>query len=161
MAGSETSERAEALQAEVTRLRAELNLTEQRLAFATSSARLAWWDWDIHTGRLSSFGAQPGFLGFGPEDTPMTAQSWYSRVHPDDLPAAGTPSPLQLGASEWSEEMRVRGDDGSCSERVRRFNEKRDFDILSAGSSRPGCALCDARRYDGRGDMNPFLDQAP
>ncbi|MES1175802.1 MAG: ATP-binding protein [Myxococcales bacterium] len=112
MASAETVEQQEALKAEVARLRAELNATEQRLAFATSSAKLAWWDWDIRTGMLTRFGAQPGFLGFAPHDTPMTAQSWYSRVHPDDLPTPGVPTPLQRGVSEWTEELRVRGDDG-------------------------------------------------
>src|SRR4051812_7424278 len=113
MTSVETAEQQEALRAEVARLRAELSASEQRLAFATSSAKLAWWDWDIATGMLTRFGAEPGFLGFDPADTPTTAQSWQRRIHPDDLPSPDAPSPLQRGISEWTEELRVRGDDGA------------------------------------------------
>src|SRR3954467_12451274 len=105
MTRAEMAEQREALEAEVARLRAELQATEQRLAFATSSAKLAWWDWDIRTGKLTRFGAEPGFLGFAPHDTPTTAQSWFSGVHPEALPAAGVPTPLQRGISEWTEEL--------------------------------------------------------
>ena len=112
MASAETAEQLQALRAEAARLRAELNATEQRLGFATSSVRLAWWDWDIATGRLTRFGAEPGFLGFAPGSTPLTAESWFSRIHSDDLPKAGEATPLQRGESEWVEELRIRGDDG-------------------------------------------------
>ena len=53
-----------------------------------------------------------------------------------------------------------RGDAGGVSERVRRFDEVKEADLLPAGKSRPGCKLCDRRKYDGRGDMDPFLDTA-
>lgn len=53
-----------------------------------------------------------------------------------------------------------RGDAVSCGERVRRFDEVKDSDTVPAGKTRPGCPLCDERKYDGRGDMVPFLDQA-
>lgn len=53
-----------------------------------------------------------------------------------------------------------RGSTGGASERVRRFDEVKEADLLPAGKSRPGCKLCDRRRYDGRGDMIPFLDSA-
>jgi molybdopterin/thiamine biosynthesis adenylyltransferase/proteasome lid subunit RPN8/RPN11 len=53
-----------------------------------------------------------------------------------------------------------RGPDGSCGERVRDFREIKDSDTIPAGRVRSGCKLCDTRKYDGRGDMEPFLDQA-
>ena len=53
-----------------------------------------------------------------------------------------------------------RGENGAASERVRRFDEVKEADLLPAGKPRPGCKLCDRRRYDGRGDMDPFLDSA-
>ncbi len=52
-----------------------------------------------------------------------------------------------------------RGPDGSASNRERRFTDKKDADTLPGGRRREGCPLCDRRRYDGRGDMHPFLDQ--
>jgi molybdopterin/thiamine biosynthesis adenylyltransferase len=51
-----------------------------------------------------------------------------------------------------------RGPEQRCSERLRRFHYLKDADILPAGRSKPGCKLCDQRRYDGRGDMTPILD---
>lgn len=52
-----------------------------------------------------------------------------------------------------------RGEDGACSERVRRFNEVKDADIVPSGRSQPNCPVCGRRKYDGRGDVTPFLDQ--
>ncbi|HMG47887.1 MAG TPA: ThiF family adenylyltransferase [Allosphingosinicella sp.] len=54
-----------------------------------------------------------------------------------------------------------RGLDGSCAERVRRFDDPKPRDMIAGCPSRPGCPICaDTRRYDGRGDMIPFLDMA-
>lgn len=49
---------------------------------------------------------------------------------------------------------------GSWSERIRRFDQAKEPDVHAAGLPREGCPLCQSRRYDGRGDMEPFLDQA-
>jgi hypothetical protein len=51
-----------------------------------------------------------------------------------------------------------RGEEGHCSERVRRFSEVKDSDSVPGGKPRLGCRLCQRRSYDGRGDMLPFLD---
>lgn len=51
-----------------------------------------------------------------------------------------------------------RGPDQICSERVRQFQYLKNSDTLPGGRSRPGCKLCDTRRFDGRGDMAPLLD---
>jgi molybdopterin/thiamine biosynthesis adenylyltransferase len=52
-----------------------------------------------------------------------------------------------------------RGEEGSCAERVRRFNEVKDADIVPSGRAQPNCPVCGHRKYDGRGDVTPFLDQ--
>ncbi len=51
-----------------------------------------------------------------------------------------------------------RGADQVCSERVRQFQYLKNADTLPGGRSKPGCKICDSRRYDGRGDMTPMLD---
>ena len=51
-----------------------------------------------------------------------------------------------------------RGTDERCSEHVRQFQFLKNADLLPSGRSKPGCKLCDRRRYDGRGDMKPLLD---
>jgi molybdopterin/thiamine biosynthesis adenylyltransferase len=53
-----------------------------------------------------------------------------------------------------------RGDGSHCAERVRRFDRVKDADVVPGGTRRPECPLCGSRRYDGRGDTAPFLDQA-
>jgi molybdopterin/thiamine biosynthesis adenylyltransferase len=52
-----------------------------------------------------------------------------------------------------------RGENGHCSERVRRLDETKDADTLPAGRRQAGCPLCERRIFDGRGDMDPFLNQ--
>lgn len=53
-----------------------------------------------------------------------------------------------------------RGENGHCAERVRRFCEIKDSDIVPSGARSPDCPLCGQRKYDGRGDMTPFIDQS-
>lgn len=54
-----------------------------------------------------------------------------------------------------------RGEEGHCSERVRRLYEVKDADTVPGGAAKLGCGLCYDRKYDGRGDMEPFLNLAP
>jgi len=53
-----------------------------------------------------------------------------------------------------------RGTQGHCAERVRRFDWIKDSDMVPAGKRNPDCPLCALRKYDGRGDMTPFLNQS-
>jgi len=53
-----------------------------------------------------------------------------------------------------------RGPQGHCAERVRRFDWIKDSDMVPGSKRNPDCPLCALRRYDGRGDMTPFLDQS-
>lgn len=86
------------------------------------------------------------------------------------VPGAPDPSPVvvtfttELAAVAVNEVFQrlnaFRGKDGSCAERVRRFDEVKDSDRVPGGIRKPGCKVCHDRRYDGRGDMTPFLDQA-
>jgi molybdopterin/thiamine biosynthesis adenylyltransferase len=53
-----------------------------------------------------------------------------------------------------------RGSQGFCAEHIRRFDEVKDADVVAGGKRGPDCPLCGLRRYDGRGDMTPFLNQS-
>lgn len=53
-----------------------------------------------------------------------------------------------------------RGSDGYCAERIRRFDWIKDSDVVPGGKRNPDCPLCGVRKYDGRGDMTPFIDQS-
>ncbi len=86
------------------------------------------------------------------------------------IPGAPDPSPVVVTFTTETAALAVnevfqrlngfRGEEGACPERVRRFDEVKDSDTVPGGIRRPGCKLCHDRRYDGRGDMEPFLDQA-
>lgn len=86
------------------------------------------------------------------------------------IPGAPDPSPVvvtfttELAAVAVNELFQrlnaFRGEGGSCAERVRRFDEVKDSDRVPGGIRQPGCKVCHGRRYDGRGDMTPFLDQS-
>ena len=53
-----------------------------------------------------------------------------------------------------------RGSQGHCAERVRRFDWIKDSDMVPGGRRAPDCPLCALRKFDGRGDMTPFLNQS-
>lgn len=53
-----------------------------------------------------------------------------------------------------------RGAQGHCAERVRRFDWIKDSDMVPGGKRNPDCPLCALRKYDGRGDMTPFVNQS-
>ncbi len=52
-----------------------------------------------------------------------------------------------------------RGTESRASERVRNFRLLKDSDSLPAGASKDECPLCGLRKWDGRGDMEPFLNR--
>lgn len=51
-----------------------------------------------------------------------------------------------------------RGPHGHCAERVRRFDWVKEADSVPGGKRNSDCPLCAERKYDGRGDMTPFLN---
>jgi molybdopterin/thiamine biosynthesis adenylyltransferase len=52
-----------------------------------------------------------------------------------------------------------RGPKGEAAERVRRFTDVKDCDTLPGAHPVEGCLLCQQRRFDGRGDMKPYLNR--
>ena len=52
-----------------------------------------------------------------------------------------------------------RGPGGHCAEHIRRFDWIKDADSIPGGKRNADCPLCGQRRFDGRGDMTPFLNQ--
>jgi molybdopterin/thiamine biosynthesis adenylyltransferase len=53
-----------------------------------------------------------------------------------------------------------RGASGHCAERIRRLDHVKDADTVPGGRADPACKLCGRRAYDGRGDVDPFVDMA-
>lgn len=63
---------------------AALRESEGRYALAVLGANDALWDWDLRRSRLYLSPRFGEILGDGPGDGIGTAQTWFSRVHPDD-----------------------------------------------------------------------------
>lgn len=63
---------------------AALRKSEQRLALAITATRSSVWDYDLHSGQYWWSKEFPALLGYGPSELPMTAETWYSLLHPDE-----------------------------------------------------------------------------
>lgn len=80
---------------------------------------------------------------------------------PSPVVATFTAEVAAMAINELLQRMTgFRGDRGSVSERVRRFDAAKAIDLIAAGKRRPGCPLCDRRVFDGQGDVEPFLDES-
>ncbi|MGF1643398.1 MAG: PAS domain S-box protein [Thiotrichales bacterium] len=67
-----------------------LRLSEQRLAQALWAADLGTWDWNIRTGQIEINPRWAAMLGYDRAEIEPTIESWWGRIHPEDLPAART-----------------------------------------------------------------------
>jgi PAS domain S-box-containing protein len=68
--------------------RSELRQTEERWQLALGSMGLGVWDRDLETGRVIYTDALLAMLGYRPGEWEDRAESWASRVHPEDYPEA-------------------------------------------------------------------------
>lgn len=85
------------------------------------------------------------------------------------VPNAPDPSPVVVTFTTEVATMAVnellhrltgfRGPDGEAGERVRKFTDHKDSDTLPGAHPIEGCPLCQRRRFDGRGDMRPYLNR--
>jgi len=57
----------------------------ERLTFALDGSRLGIWDWDLTDNSVQFDARWCAMLGLDHATTPMTLETWSSRVHPDDL----------------------------------------------------------------------------
>lgn len=90
-----------------------LRESEERLALALDAAEYGVWDWNLATGEVAYDDRWLRILGFARGDVPADIQTWRTRVHPDDLPAADAAM-----AAHW----RGQSDAFACEHRVRRKN---------------------------------------
>ena len=59
---------------------------EERYALAARGANDGLWDWDLATGEIFFSERWKSMLGFEDHELPDSLESWFGRVHPDDLP---------------------------------------------------------------------------
>lgn len=93
----------------------KLSQSEQRLALATSGARIGIFDWDAVTGDRHWTPEHEAIFGYAPTTTTKHPyKDWADRVHPDDLPRVVEEAQRCLDESRvYEAEYRVLWPDGS------------------------------------------------
>lgn len=83
---------------------------------AASGANDGIWDWDLRAGAIYYSSRWLQILGYGPAELACSPEEWFSRVHPEDLPALREELDQALaagGPAEFMHEHRIRHRDGS------------------------------------------------
>ena len=92
-----------------------LRQSEERYTLAVRGANDGIWDWNLESGAIYYSNRWKSMLGLEDEEIAPTPDSWFSRVHPEDLP--GLRSRLQRhleGVSEtFEDEHRIEHQDGN------------------------------------------------
>jgi len=68
----------------------ELEIVRARLDLVLCAAGLAWWDWNVETGRLDFSPRKLEMLGFAPGDVEPAVDAFIDLIHPEDAGAAMT-----------------------------------------------------------------------
>jgi len=57
---------------------------QERLDYISQAAALAWWDWDILSGKIAVSARKAEMIGFAPDEVGGDIEFWNSRIHPED-----------------------------------------------------------------------------
>ncbi|MEO7794391.1 MAG: EAL domain-containing protein, partial [Thermoanaerobaculia bacterium] len=92
-----------------------LRASEERYTLAVRGANDGIWDWDLATDEIYYSNRWKSMLGLEEEEVPQAPESWFSRVHPEDLPGLRTRLERHLaGATEtFEDEHRLEHHDGN------------------------------------------------
>lgn len=92
-----------------------LKQARDRLDFAFRASGLAWWEWNVGSGRVTTSEAKAAMVGLTLEEVGETLDFWTSRIHPDDYQASmqAMRDHLEGKAAEYSVTYRLRHKDGS------------------------------------------------
>ena len=100
----------------IERKRAEMALREsqERYALAVSGAKDGLWDWDLEASRIYFSLRWKSMLGFAEEEIGEDPMEWFSRIHPEDLPAVQLAISAHLSgqAPDFESEHRMLHRDG-------------------------------------------------
>jgi PAS domain S-box-containing protein len=89
--------------------------SERRYRQISQASREALWEWDLASGTVEWSQGAETILGYAPGAVSPNGTLWPDQIHPDDRPGAlaGLNAAVAGTASEWSDEYRVRREDGT------------------------------------------------
>jgi PAS domain S-box-containing protein len=89
--------------------------SEARFRLATEASNDGLWDWDIPNDSAYFSPAYLRMLGYGPDELPMTGQTWLSLIHPDDRQRAlaANQACIDNERESFAVEFRMKAKDGS------------------------------------------------
>lgn len=92
-----------------------LRESEERYSLALQGANDGLWDWRVGSSELHLSARWKAMLGYADDELPNVQESWWSRVHPDDLPGVRHALERHVhGETEFFEhEHRLQHRDGS------------------------------------------------
>jgi two-component system CheB/CheR fusion protein len=92
-----------------------LALSEERFRMVSKATNDIIWDWDIVNNLIWWNDGLRVLFGYKPEEVEPGPESWYSRIHSEDVDRVleGIHKIIDAGAEQWSDEYRFRKADGS------------------------------------------------
>ncbi|MCK6609765.1 MAG: PAS domain-containing protein [Bacteroidia bacterium] len=93
----------------------QLKLTTKRLQEALGMGRMAWWEWDRHSGKVLMDDRKATMLGYTLEEFPKDIYGITALIHPDDYEKTmqDMREHLEGRAAEWISTYRIKRKDGS------------------------------------------------
>lgn len=93
----------------------QLHEIKERFDLVSKATQDAIWDWNLTTNEVWWNEGFKTLFGYKEEEIEPTAESWYSRIHPDDKEKVITSihDTIDNGGKNWSKEYRFRRKDGS------------------------------------------------
>jgi len=87
----------------------------RRLENALAIGNMAWWDWDVDTGRVEYDERKATMLGYTKEEFPKDVYAICSHIHPEDYDATmeAMRNYLEGKSPEWNMVYRIQRKDGS------------------------------------------------
>ncbi len=111
----------------------ELRESEERYALAARAANDGMWDWDLDTQKVYYSARWKSMLGYMDGEIGASPEEWFSRVHPEDLPAfnAEIGKHIQGETEHFESEQRMLHRDGSYRWMLTRGLAMRDDDGIA------------------------------
>jgi PAS domain S-box-containing protein len=97
------------------RVEESLRISEERFQIVARATNEAIWDWDLNTDEVEWNQGFQDLFGYKSEDIEPSAQSWTSRLHPDDRGRVIAEIHAAIGSGKqfWCDEYRFLRADGS------------------------------------------------